>query len=95
MDHAIFPFDQLKAFVSGLIPVQPRPMVDLTPEQRQALHEAGTAVPARDPETSQEYVIVQREALERLKRALDVDEIDPSFFEFEEIDTIIDAPRTL
>jgi hypothetical protein len=32
---------------------------------------------------------------EKLKQVFDIDEIDPSFFEFEEIDTIIDTPRML
>lgn len=38
---------------------------------------------------------MERDAFEKIKRVLDVDEIDPSHFEFEEIDVTVDVPREL
>jgi hypothetical protein len=70
-------------------------MIHFTPEQRHSLGNSVTPVCALDPETRKEYVIIDREAFERIKRVLNVDEIDPSFFEFEEIDAVVDAPRAL
>jgi hypothetical protein len=59
MDHVVSPFDQLKALVTGPFSPQPGPTIDFTPEQGQALHGAKTPVPALDPATKKEYVIVQ------------------------------------
>jgi hypothetical protein len=95
MDHVLSPFDQLKAFVSRLVKSKPRPTIDFTPEQRQTLLEADMPVPARDPETKKEYIILQREVFDKLTRVLEIDEIDPSLFEFEEIGTVVESPRAL
>lgn len=93
MDRALSLFDQLKSPFHGVL--SSGPTVDLTPEQRRALLYADEGVPARDPETKREYVILKREVFDKIKRVLDIDEVEPSIFEFEEIDTVIDAPRTL
>ncbi len=95
MDHALPSFDQLKALFHSLVSPDPRAMIDFTADQRQALPEAETPVPARDPETKKEYIILQREVFEQLKRVFEMDEVDSSLFEFEELDTVIDTPRTL
>lgn len=94
MDHA-FSFDQVKAFFTGLVSPERGPMIDFTAEQRQALQEAEVPVSARDPETQKEYVIVQREIFEKIQQVLDVEEIDRSFFEFEDLDYPVDSPRML
>ncbi|MEX2138361.1 MAG: hypothetical protein WD894_03820 [Pirellulales bacterium] len=70
-------------------------MIHLTPEQRHSLRDSATPICALDPETRKEYVIMERDAFEKIKRVLDVDEIDPSHFEFEEIDVTVDVPREL
>ena len=57
-------------------------MIELTHEQRLELNEPEPV--AIDPETRQTYVLVRKDLYERLRRALD--EIDPSLYEFEEIE---------
>jgi hypothetical protein len=48
----------------------------LTPEQRQAVAEAGREPPTViDPETNAAYVLLRREVYERLRRLLDEDTV--------------------
>ena len=64
-------------------------MFNFTPEQTKALPNADAPVSALDPQTKKEYVILQRDAFEKIKQVLSINEIDPSFFEFEELDNIV------
>ena len=57
----------------------------MTPEQEKAVDQAGDApVVVEDPETHESYVIVKEETYRRLGRAVEVESIDPSFFEYGE-----------
>ena len=95
MDQAATsPFQQVKALFTGLFAGSASP-IHLTPEQRIVLHSSQSPVAALDPDTKQEYGILQREVFEKIKQVFDVEEVDPSFFECEELDFVIDSPRTL
>ena len=59
------------------------PMIELTEEQRQALA-ANPELRLLDPLTQKTYVLVGADVYERLRRVLE--EVDPSFYEFEEIE---------
>jgi hypothetical protein len=53
-------------------------MIELTPAQRQALATTQESPPTvLDPETQAAYVLIPREAYERLKALLTTDEYDP------------------
>ena len=57
----------------------------MTPEQKQAVDLAGDApVVVEDPETHESYVIVKEETYRRLANAVEVESVDPSFFEYGE-----------
>jgi hypothetical protein len=57
----------------------------ITPEQKKAVDEAGDApVVVEDPETHESYVIVRAEKYHRLAKAVEVESVDPSLFEFGE-----------
>ncbi len=57
----------------------------MTPEQKKAVDEAGNApVLVEDPETHESYVIVKEETYRRLAKGVEVESVDPSFFEFDE-----------
>jgi hypothetical protein len=60
-------------------------MIELTEEQRREVRRAGD-VPVRltDPDTQAEYVVLKADDYERMRRVFE--EVDPSFFEFEDID---------
>jgi len=59
-------------------------MLELTREQRQEIRESGAdALRLTDPETHVEYVVLKSDVYERMRRVFE--EVDPSFFEFEEI----------
>ncbi len=65
----------------------------LTPEQMQAVQEAGQGpVRLEDPETTQAYVILRAELYERM-RALTEEDIDPSFFEIDDFEPAREDPR--
>ena len=58
----------------------------ITPELKQALDNAGEEpVRIEDPETRLTYVVINEEAYRRLKEAVEVETIDPSFFEYGEL----------
>jgi hypothetical protein len=57
----------------------------MTPEQKKAVDQAGDApVVVEDPETHECYVIVKEERYRRLAKAVEVESVDPSFFEYGE-----------
>jgi len=57
----------------------------MTPEQKKAVDQAGDApVVLEDPETHESYVIVKEETYRRLAKAVEVESVDPSFFEYGE-----------
>ena len=57
----------------------------MKPEQKQAVDQAGDApVVVGDPETHESYVIVKQETYRRLTQAVEVESVDPSFFEYGE-----------
>lgn len=59
-------------------------MIELTQEQRQEIRKC-TNEPVRltDPDTQEEYIVVKAAVYERLRRAFE--EVDPSLYEFEEL----------
>jgi hypothetical protein len=61
------------------------PMLELTQEQRQEVRSAGDG-PLRltDPDTRAEYVVLKADLYDRMRRVFE--EVDPSLYEFEEID---------
>jgi hypothetical protein len=57
----------------------------ITPEQKQAVDQAGEEpVRVDDPETSKSYVLLTEAAYRRLREAVEVETVDPSFFEYGE-----------
>jgi hypothetical protein len=61
------------------------PMIELTQEQRQEVRRAEDgSVRLADPDTKAVYVIVTAERYERMRRVFE--EVDPSLYEFEEIE---------
>ena len=59
-------------------------MITLSEEQRQAVEKTKEPIRVADPKTQREYVLVQAEIFERMRRVMEAEEIDPSLFEFEE-----------
>lgn len=61
--------------------------VDWAEELRRGVERAGEA-PLRltHPATREEFVVLRAEVYERLRRLLQAEQIDPSFYEFEEKD---------
>jgi hypothetical protein len=58
-------------------------MTVLTPEQRQEIKQAGERpVRVEDPETKVAYLIVKEEVYQRMQGLVEVEKIDPSFFEY-------------
>ncbi len=55
----------------------------ITPELKQAVAQAGEEpVRVEDPENHIAYVVIKEEAYRRLKEAVEVETVDPSFFEY-------------
>lgn len=68
-------------------------MSSLSPEQRRDLDRSGDRpIRVEDPETREEFVLLRAAAYERLLAAAE-EEIDPSFFEFDGFEPIVDPPR--
>jgi hypothetical protein len=64
-------------------------MMMLSPDLRRAIGEAGDQpVPIVDPETHQIYLIIKAEDYDRMRasREVEVEEIDPSFFEIDDFE---------
>jgi hypothetical protein len=58
-------------------------MATLTPEQRNAVERAGEQpVRIEDPETRTEYVILKADVYEKMRAAMETEQIDPSFYEY-------------
>jgi hypothetical protein len=61
-------------------------MTLLTPEQRQEIKQAGEKpVRVEDPDTKTAYLIVKEEVFQRMRELVEIETIDPSFFEFDDI----------
>jgi hypothetical protein len=59
--------------------------MNLTEEMRRALDQ-GKPVEVTDPETREVYVLLKQEQYRQMRRLLDVEEIDPSLYEVEELE---------
>jgi hypothetical protein len=60
-------------------------MIELTNQQRQEVRRAGGGpVRVTDPETKAVYVVLRADLYGRMKRVFE--EVDPSLYEFDEID---------
>ena len=46
-----------------------------------------------DAETDQEYVILRADVFDRMRHLLEVEEIDPSFFEIGDFEPVDENPR--
>lgn len=59
--------------------------IELTEDLRREVERAGDA-PLRviHPRTKEEFVLLRAEVYERLRRLRDAEQVDPSFYEFEE-----------
>ncbi len=69
-------------------------MVTLTPEQRQLVEQAGDApVRIADVETDREYVLLRADVYDKMRHLLEVEEIDPSFFEIGDFEPIDEYSR--
>jgi hypothetical protein len=69
-------------------------MATITPEQMRLVEQAGEApVRIADAETHREYVILRADVYDRMRHLLEVEEIDPSFFEIGEFESIDEDSR--
>jgi hypothetical protein len=69
-------------------------MATITPEQRRFVEQAGEApVRIADAESKREYVILRADVYDRMRHLLEVEEIDPSFFEIGEFEPIDENSR--
>jgi hypothetical protein len=60
-------------------------MTILTPEQRREVHEAGDRpVRVEDPDTRESYVLIKAAVYEKLREQVEVEKVDPSFYEYGE-----------
>jgi hypothetical protein len=59
--------------------------MNMTEEMRHAISR-GQPVEVTDPDTHEVYVLVKREQYQAMRRLLEVDEIDPSLYEVEELE---------
>ena len=57
-------------------------MIHLTEEQRLAVERTEGPVRLTDPRSKREYLLVQADVYEKLKRILAAEEIDASLYEF-------------
>jgi hypothetical protein len=57
-------------------------LMTITPEMKKAVEQAG-AEPVRveDPESHTAYVVIREDAYRRLRDAVEIETVDPSFFE--------------
>jgi hypothetical protein len=69
-------------------------MATITPEQRRLVEQAGDApVRIADTETDREYVLLRADVYDRMRHLLEVEEIDPSFFEIGDFEPVDENPR--
>ena len=59
-------------------------MLTLTPEQSRIVEASDKPVTAMDALKHREYVILSKDTYERVRRILEPEEVDPSFYECEE-----------
>ena len=59
-------------------------MIELSHEQREAVNGGENPVRVVDPASQHEYILIRAEAFEKMKRLLEAEVVDPSFYEFEE-----------
>ncbi len=60
-------------------------MTLLTPEQRREVRAAGDhPVKVEDPDTHESYVLVKAAVYEKLREQVEVEKVDPSFYEYGE-----------
>jgi hypothetical protein len=60
-------------------------MTTLTQEQRQEIERAGDdPIRVEDPITREPYVILKAAVYEKLRKSVEVEKIDPSFYEYGE-----------
>ena len=59
--------------------------MNITEKMRDALGK-GQPVEVTDPDTHEVYVLVKQEQYRAMRRLLEVEEIDPSFYEVEELE---------
>jgi hypothetical protein len=57
-----------------------------TNELRQAVSQSNAPVELQDSDSDRLYYLISADQYEKLKRVLEAEEIDPSFFEFEDED---------
>jgi len=62
-------------------------MIELTEQQREALETSSVPPRLVDPQTHKAYVLIGADVYERMQLVLE--QIDPSFYEFEEIDMAV------
>lgn len=61
-------------------------VLELTREQQLALLSTPEPVTVDIPEAKRTFVVIEKETYDRLQSLLEVDEVDRSLFEFDEID---------
>lgn len=61
-------------------------MIPLTEQQSRAVEQAREPVHLRDLRTQREYVLLQAEQYDRLRRLAEAEIVDPSLYEFEELE---------
>lgn len=60
--------------------------IELTDEQVKALDNGEKPPRVVNPRTKETYVLVQAQLYEKMRKTLEVEEVDPSLYEFEEIE---------
>jgi hypothetical protein len=69
-------------------------MATITPEQRQLIEQAGDEpVRISDAESNREYVLLSADIFDRMRHLLEVEEIDPSFFEIGNFEPVGEDPQ--
>lgn len=61
-------------------------MIELTERQQKEVAVSKRPVRLLDRASNREYVLVRADLFERMQKALAAEAVDPSFYEFEEID---------
>jgi hypothetical protein len=79
---------------AGIIVLVEAPMT-IPAELRQALEWAGNEpVRIEDPETRGAYVLLRADVYERMRALMEAEEIDPSFFEIDDFESVPGIPRS-
>ncbi len=59
-------------------------VLTLTTEQRQAVAQASGPVEVRDEQSQRVYYLIAADEFKRMKAFLEAEDVDPSFFEFDD-----------